>query len=54
MVNKLAGKPFYDLPDQTVMAMTTGPLGPAAMVGIPGYFMTLTSDHVLVNQGKPE
>ncbi|HEX6836444.1 MAG TPA: TadE family protein [Polyangia bacterium] len=53
MVNKLAGKPFYDLPDQTVMAMTTGPLGPAAMVGIPGYFMTLTSDHVLVNQGKP-
>ena len=35
------------------MAMTTGPLGPAAMVGIPGYFMTLTADHVLVNQGKP-
>lgn len=53
MVNKLAGKPFYGLSDQTVMAMTTGPLGPAAMVGIPGYFMTMTADHVLVNQGKP-
>ncbi|HEY2747580.1 MAG TPA: TadE family protein, partial [Polyangia bacterium] len=54
MVNKLAGHAFYDLPDQTVMAMTTGPLGPAAMVGIPGYFMTLTSTHTLTNQGKPE
>ena len=54
MVNRLAGKAFYDLPDQTVMAMTTGPLGPAAMVGIPGYFMTLTSTHTMTNQGKPE
>lgn len=53
MVNRLAGKAFYDLPDQTVMAMTTGPLGPAAMVGIPGYFMTLTSTHTMTNQGKP-
>lgn len=53
LANRFAGKAFYDLPDQTVMAMTTGPLGPAAMVGIPGYFMTLTADHVLVNQGKP-
>lgn len=54
LANRFAGHAFYDLPDQTVMAMTTGPLGPAAMVGIPGYFMTLTADHVLVNQGKPE
>jgi hypothetical protein len=53
LANRFAGKPFYDLPDQTVMAMTTGPLGPAAMVGIPGYFMTLTAEHTLVNQGKP-
>jgi TadE-like protein len=54
LANRFAGKPFYDLPDQTVMAMTTGPLGPAAMVGIPGYFMTLTSEHTLANQGLPE
>ena len=53
LANRFAGKAFYDLPDQTVMAMTTGPLGPAAMVGIPGYFMTLSSTHTLVNQGKP-
>jgi hypothetical protein len=53
LASRFAGKPFYDLPDQTVMAMTTGPLGPAAMVGIPGYFMTLTATHTLVNQGKP-
>ena len=53
LANRFAGKPFYDLPDQTVMAMTTGPLGPTAMVGIPGYFMTLTATHTLVNQGKP-
>jgi hypothetical protein len=53
MANRFAGHPFYDLPDQTVMAMTTGPLGPAAMVGIPGYFMTLTAEHTLTNQGKP-
>jgi hypothetical protein len=53
LANKFAGHAFYDLPDQTVMAMTTGPLGPAAMVGIPGYFMTLTSEHTLTNQGKP-
>ncbi len=53
LANRFAGKAFYDLPDQTVMAMTTGPLGPAAMVGIPGYFMTLTAEHTLTNQGKP-
>jgi hypothetical protein len=53
LVSRMAGKAFYDLPDQTVMAMTTGPLGPAAMVGIPGYFMTLTSTHTMTNQGKP-
>jgi len=53
MANRFAGKAFYDLPDKEVMALTTGPLGPAAMVGIPGYFMTLQADHVLVNQGKP-
>jgi hypothetical protein len=54
LANRFAGHAFYDLPDQTVMAMTTGPLGPAAMVGIPGYFMTLTAEHTLTNQGKPE
>jgi hypothetical protein len=53
LANKFAGHAYYDLPDQTVMAMTTGPLGPAAAVGIPGYFMTLTSEHTLTNQGKP-
>lgn len=53
LAGRLAGKAFYDLPDQTVMAMTTGPLGPAAMVGIPGYFMTITADHTMSNQGKP-
>jgi hypothetical protein len=53
LANRFAGHAFYDLPDQTVMAMTTGPLGPAAMVGIPGYFMTLTAEHTLTNQGKP-
>jgi TadE-like protein len=53
MVNKLAGKAFYNLPDQTVMDLTTGPLGPAAAVGMPGYFMTLTAEHVMTNQGKP-
>jgi TadE-like protein len=53
LANRFAGHAFYDLPDQTVMAMTTGPLGPGAMVGIPGYFMTLTAEHTLVNQGKP-
>ena len=53
LANRFAGRPFYDLPSSTVMAMTTGPLGPAAMVGIPGYFMTLTAEHTLTNQGKP-
>lgn len=54
MANRFAGKAFYDLPDQEVMAMTTGPLGPAAMVGIPGYFMALHATHTMTNQGKPE
>lgn len=53
LVNKLAGKAFYNLPDSTVMDLTTGPLGPAAAVGIPGYFMTLTAEHTMTNQGKP-
>ena len=53
MANRFAGHAFYDLPDKEVMALTTGPLGPAAMVGIPGYFMTLHATHTMTNQGKP-
>jgi hypothetical protein len=53
LANRFAGHAFYDLPDQEVMALTTGPFGPAAMVGIPGYFMTLHATHTLTNQGKP-
>ena len=53
MANRFAGKAFYDLPDKEAMALTTGPLGPAAMVGIPGYFMALHAEHTMTNQGKP-
>jgi hypothetical protein len=51
--NRFAGKPFYSLPDATVNDLATGPLKGLTVLGIPGYFMTLTADHTLTNQGKP-
>ena len=53
LANKLAGKPFYDLPLQTQLDMTTGALGYGAAIGIPGYFMSMTATHTLANQGRP-
>lgn len=53
LANRFAGHAFYNLPDTTVMDLSTGALGPAAAVGIPGHFMALTATHVMTNQGKP-
>lgn len=53
LANRFAGHAFYNLPDSTVMDLSTGTLGPAAAVGIPGHFMALTATHVMTNQGKP-
>jgi hypothetical protein len=53
LANRFAGKAFYDLPDTTVMDLATGPAKSITIVGIPGYFMTLTAEHTMVNQGKP-
>jgi hypothetical protein len=52
LANRFAGKAFYDLPDTTVMDVATGPAKGLTIVGIPGYFMTLTAEHTMVNQGK--
>jgi hypothetical protein len=53
LANRFAGHRFYELPQRDVEALATGPLGPLATVGIPGYFMTLTAEHTLTNQGRP-
>ncbi len=53
LANRFAGKAFYNLPDSTVADLTTGPMKGLTIVGIPGYFLTLTADHTLTNQGKP-
>ena len=53
LANRFAGKPFYALPDATVADLATGPMKSLTILGIPGYFMTLTAEHTLVNQGKP-
>ncbi len=53
LANRFAGHRFYELPQRDLEALATGPLGPLATVGIPGYFMTLTAEHTLTNQGRP-
>jgi TadE-like protein len=53
LANRIAGKAFYDLPGSTVMDLATGPAKGITVIGIPGYFMSLTAEHTMVNQGKP-
>jgi hypothetical protein len=53
LASRFAGHAFYDLPNSTVADLATGPLKGFEIIGIPGYFMTLTADHVMTNQGKP-
>jgi hypothetical protein len=53
LANRFAGKAFYDLPASATQDLATGPLGPLSTVGIPGYFMVLSAQHTMVNQGKP-
>jgi hypothetical protein len=53
LANRFAGHAFYDLPNSTVADMATGPLKGFEIVGLPGYFMALTAEHVMTNQGKP-
>jgi hypothetical protein len=53
LANRFAGKAFYDLADSTVADLGTGPMKGFEIIGIPGYFIPITADHVMVNQGKP-
>jgi hypothetical protein len=53
LANRFAGRAFYNLPDSTVADLATGPLKGISIIGIPGYFLTLTAEHTLTNQGKP-
>jgi len=53
LANRFAGKAFYNLPDTTVADLATGPMKALTIIGIPGYFMAMTAEHTLVNQGKP-
>jgi len=54
LANRFAGHAFYDLPNATVADLGTGPMKGFEIIGIPGYFMTMTADHVMTNQGIPE
>ena len=53
LANRFAGHAFYNLPNTTVADLATGPMKGFEIIGIPGYFMALTADHVMTNQGKP-
>jgi hypothetical protein len=53
LANRFAGKPFYNLPDRTVADLNTGPMKGLTMIGIPGYFLPISAEHTLPNQGKP-
>jgi hypothetical protein len=54
IANRFAGKAFYNLPNGSVADLATGPLKGFEIVGIPGFFMVMTADHVMTNQGKPD
>jgi hypothetical protein len=53
LANRFAGRPFYNLADTTVNDMATGPMKGLTIIGIPGYFLPMTAEHTLTNQGKP-
>jgi hypothetical protein len=53
LANRFAGKQFYDLPAGATSELATGPLGPVATVGLPGFFMVMQAQHTMVNQGRP-
>jgi hypothetical protein len=54
LANRFAGRAFYNLPNSAVADLATGPMKGFEIIGIPGYFMTMTADHVMTNQGKPD
>jgi hypothetical protein len=53
LANRFAGKPFYNLPDAAAADLATGPLKGISILGIPGYFLPITAEHTMTNQGKP-
>ncbi len=53
LANLVAGKPFYSLGNTTLANIGTGPMGSFAQIGLPGFYMALTANHTLVNQGTP-
>jgi len=53
LANRFAGKAFYNLPDTVVADLGTGPMKGMTVLGIPGYFLPITAEHTLVNQGRP-
>jgi hypothetical protein len=54
LANRFAGKPFYNLNSSNVSDLATGPLKGFEIIGIPGFFMVMTADHVMTNQGRPD
>ncbi len=53
LANRFAGKPFYSLPEQVVADLATGSMKGMTVLGIPGFFLPITAEHTLVNQGRP-
>jgi hypothetical protein len=53
LANRFAGRPFYNLAETTVTDLATGPMKGLTIIGIPGYFLPITAEHTLTNQGKP-
>lgn len=52
LANRFAGRPFYALDEKAVADLATGPMKGISIVGIPGYFLAMSAEHTLTNQGK--
>jgi hypothetical protein len=54
LANRFAGKNWYKAPQATLDQMATGPMGSwMTSLGIPGFFLPISAEHTLINQGAP-
>ncbi len=53
LANRFAGHRFYDLPADAIEEIKTSSIGSLAQTGLPGFYMALSAEHTLINQGRP-
>jgi hypothetical protein len=54
LANRFAGSRWYKVPQSTLDQVATGAMGSTMTgLGIPGFFLPLSAEHTMVNQGRP-